>query len=144
MRRLYVVPRSLMFGSIQTGTRPGPDGEPQPVMTETNRLMHPIIGWHALDLPGDLLLMSTSFDHNERYEDIFHAHPEVAILPNPTLDGNKPLKTHIGAAGYRFTQAHLDAITSHAPLGALESDTVLDLFRKAEQVHPLVRLRNVL
>lgn len=144
MRRLYVIPKSLWSGTIQTGAGANADGSAQPAAIETVRLFHPLIGSHYLELPGGMLLMMTSFDHDERSEDLFHAHPEVAILPHPTTDGNLPLKSHLGRAGYKFAQAHLDALKGHALLGIAETDTVLDVFRKASGVHPLIKLRNVL
>lgn len=145
MRRLYIVPRSLMLGAIQVGTEQTSAG-PKPVMMDTCRLIHPMLGWHAVDLPGpeDFLLMITSFGHSEAAEDLFHAHPEVAILPHPTLDGNTPLKQHVGREGYKFAQQHLDALTSHPNLGVQETDTILTLAKKAEAIHPLVAFRNSL
>jgi hypothetical protein len=68
----------------------------------------------------------------------------VAILPHPTLDGRKPLQAHVGAAGYKFEQRHLDALSAHATLGVSGTDSVLDVARKAEAIHPEVRFRNVL
>jgi hypothetical protein len=75
---------------------------------------------------------------------MFHAHPEVAILPNPTVDGNKMLKDHAGPGPYKFIERHLDALKGHATLGAAETDTVIDLARKASAIHPEIRFRNVL
>lgn len=144
MRRLYILPKSVWAGTIQTGTHTLPDGSSAPVMLATTQLFHPGIGSHYIDLPGGLVLMMTSFDHDERAEDLFHAHPEVAILPHPTLDGRKPLQAHVGAPGYKFEQRHLDALSAHAVLGISGTDTVLDLARKAEVIHPEVRFRNVL
>ena len=144
MRRLYILPQSVWSGTIQTGAHADPDGSAQPAMIETVRLFHPLIGSHYLELSGGLLLVMTSFDHDERAEDLFHAHPEVAILPHPTADGNLPLKSHLGRAGYKFKQEHLDALKSHELMGVTDSDTVLDVFKKAGAVHPLIKLRNVL
>jgi hypothetical protein len=134
-----------MLGSIQVGTHHGADGQ-KPVMMDTCRLIHPMLGWHAVDLggPEDLLLMVTSFDHSEAAEDLFHGHPEVAILPHPTFHGNMPLKQHLGREGYKFAQKHLDTLTSHPGLGVQETDTVLTLAKKAEAIHPLVAFRNSL
>lgn len=108
------------------------------------QLFHPMLGSHYIDLPDGMILMMTSFDHSERCEDLFHAHPEVAILPHPARDGNKPLKNHIGSSGYKFEQRHLNALTGHASLGVLPTDSVLDLARKASVIHPEVRFRNAL
>jgi hypothetical protein len=144
MRRLYILPKDVWSGTVRTGTRAMPDGPAEPVVAPMAQLFHPTIGSHYIDLPGGLVLMMTSFDHDERCEDLFHAHPEVAILPHPTADGNKALKSHVGAAGYRFAQHHLDALTAHRDLGIADTDTVLELARKASVIHPEVRFRNVL
>jgi len=144
MRRLYVLPKEVWSGMVQTGTRALPDGSSEPVYVPMIQLFHPMIGSHYLDLPNGMVLMMTSFDHDERYEDLFHAHPAVAILPHPASDGKKPLKSHVGAPGYKFEQRHLDALKGHQDLGILESDTVLDVARKASALHPEVRFRNAL
>ena len=144
MRRLYVLPKETWSGSMQTGTRALADGSPEPVLVPMIQLFHPMIGSHYLDLPNGMVLMTTSFDHDERCEDLFHAHPAVAILPHPTRDGTKPLKSHVGAPGYKFERQHLDALTAHAQLGIAETDSVLDVARKASQIHPEIRFRNAL
>lgn len=153
MRRLYVLPNSslrvlgpngefIRWAEMQTGLDYSTD-PPTPVMQAIAGLFHPVIGSRHLDLGDGLILLTTAFD-NERYEDLFHGLPDVAILPNPTLDGNMPLKQHIGHAGYKFTQKHLDAIIGHPRIGAVETDSVLDLFRKAAAISPDFKLRNVL
>jgi hypothetical protein len=124
MRRLYVLPKDVWSGTVQTGTRTMPDGSTEPVLLPMTQLFHPTIGSHYIDLPDGMVLMMTSFDHDERCEDLFHAHPEVAILPHPTLDGKKALKTHIGTSGYRFAQHHLDALKGHPDLGIVDTDSV--------------------
>lgn len=129
---------------MQTGVHAMPDDTLKPVTVPMTQLFHPTIGSHYIDLPDGLVLMMTSFDHDERSEDIFHAHPDVAILPHPTVEGNKPLKNHVGAQGYRFSQRHLDALKQHRNLGIAETDTVLDVARKASVLHPEVRFRNAL
>ena len=121
-----------------------PDGSVEPVLLPMAQLFHPAIGSHYIDLPNGMVLMMTSFDHDERCEDLFHGHPAVAILPHPTIDGKKALKNHIDAAGYRFTQHHLDALRQHPDLGVSETDNVLDVARKASAIHPEVKFRNVL
>lgn len=144
MRRLYVLPKDVWGGTVQTGTRSNPNGSVEPVLLPMIQLFHPMLGSHYIDLPNGMVLMMTSFDHNERSEDIFHAHPQVAILPHPVRDGNKPLKNHIGAPGYKFEQHHLDALTGHPDLGILPTDSVLDVARKASATHSEVRFRNAL
>ena len=144
MRRLYILPKEVWSGTVQTGTRALPDGSTEPVLIPMTQLFHPVIGSHYIDLANGMILMMTSFDHDERCEDLFHAHPEVAILPHPTREGNKPLRNHIGSAGYRFEQRHLDALSAHHGLGIQSTDSVLDVARKAATVHPEVRFRNTL
>ena len=144
MRRLYILSKEAWNGTVQTGTRAMPDGSSEPVLVSMLQLFHPIIGAHYIDLPHGMVLMMTSFDHDERCEDLFHAHPAVAILPHPASDGRKPLKHHVAASGYRFDQRHLDALTTHRELGILETDSVLEVARKASAIHPEVRFRNAL
>jgi hypothetical protein len=144
MRRLYVLPKDVCSGTVQTGTRAMPAGPAEPVLLPIAQLFHPTLGSHYIDLAGGMVLMMTSFDHDERCEDLFHAHPAVAILPHPSVEGNKPLKSHVGAAGYKFAQRHLDALTSHPDLGIAETDSVLDVARKASAIHPEIRFRNAL
>jgi hypothetical protein len=144
MRRLYILPKSAWEGNIQIGTHANPDGSSSPVLVPVRQLFHPNIGSHYIDLPAGMVLMMTSFDHDERSEDLFHAHPDVAILPHPTADGHKPLVNHIGAAGYKFAQSHLDALKGHSSLRIQDTDTVLDVARKAATIHPEVRFRNAL
>ena len=144
MRRLYVLPKSIWSGTIQTGSHTLEDGSSEPLLVPMTQLFHPSIGSHYIDLPNAMVLLVTSFDHDERCEDLFHAHPEVAILPHPTLDGRKPLKAHVDSPGYKFAQHHFDSLKAHASLGVTDSDSVLDLARKASAIHPEVRFRNVL
>jgi len=159
MRRLYILPKSVWSGSARIGTTQAEDGTQSPVMIEMIRLFHPVIGSHYIDLsnnalsnnalsndglPDGLVLMCTSFDHDERAEDLFHAHAEVAILPHPTLAGTVKLKDHVDAPGYKFAQKHLEALKGHATLGFSEMDTVIDLARKASAIHPEIKFRNVL
>jgi hypothetical protein len=144
MRRLYVLPKEVWNGNVQTGTGTSPDGPSEPVHVPMIQLFHPVIGSHYIDLPNGMILMMTSFDHDERCEDLFHEHPAVAILPHPANDGRKPLKAHVGAPGYKFGQPHLDALTGHPDLGIEDTDSVLDVARKASALHPEVRFRNAL
>ena len=144
MRRLYVLPKEVWSSTVQVGSHAMPNGVAEPVMVPMAQLFHPTIGSHYIDLPNGMVLMMTSFDHDERCEDLFHGHPAVAILPHPTIEGRKTLKSHIGAAGYRFEQHHLDALKEHRDLGITDADSVLDVARKASVIHPEVRFRNVL
>src|SRR5215467_592 len=144
MRRLYVIPKHVLNGAVQTGIRNAPDGSPMPVSIPTIQLFHPMLGAHYIDLPNGMVLMMTSFAHDERCEDLFHGHPDVAILPHPTRDGNKPLKNHVDAPEYKFIQHHLDALVGHREMGILPADSVLDVARKAAAIHPEFRFRNAL
>jgi len=144
MRRLYVLPKEVWSGKVQIGTRTLPDGSFEPVFAPMTQIFHPAIGSHYIEIANGMILMMTSFAHDERCEDLFHGHPEVAVLPHPSRDGARPLKAHVGSPGYKFEQRHLDALKSNPELGVLESDTVLDVARKASAIHPEVRFRNAL
>ena len=152
MKRLYIIPSASLRETSPSGEfirwkqiEIGIDHSttpPTPVVADIAGLFargeH-----HALDLPGGLLLMVAGFD-NEAHEDWFHGHPDVAILPNPTLDGNMPLKQHIGRPLYQFAHRHLDALTAHPAIGAVPEDTVLTLWKKVSAINGNFRLRNVL
>ncbi|HYL92275.1 MAG TPA: hypothetical protein VEW69_03865 [Alphaproteobacteria bacterium] len=138
------MPKAVWAGRIQTGTHQNPDGTTEPVTVETTRLFHPRIGSHGLELPSGMVLLMTSFDHSEACEDLFHGHPEVAILPHPTLGGTLMLKEVVKNKEYKFTQAHLDALMGNSDLAIKDTDTVLDVARKASAIHPELRFRNVL
>lgn len=141
MRRFYVIPRTLLTGDMEVGY--DYDAQ-QPVRVHTVRLFHPDQGGHAIDLPNGFLLMAVSFSHSERYEEMWHNHPDVAVLPHPTIDGHKKLVDHVGSIQHKFHQHHHDAIKGHETLGADDSDTIITLAAKAVKIHPLVKLTNVL
>lgn len=157
MRRFYVLPQSVWAGKIQIGIHhttetlisavtgkaiPSTDGTP--IYHDVVQLFHPIIGSHYIDLPGGMILLCTSFDHNEIYEDLFHAMPEVAILPHPTTDGTKPLSQHVGSVPHKFTAMHLKALMDNPDMGIVASDSVLDVAKKASKIHPEVKIRHTL
>ena len=144
MRRLYVLPKEVWNGKVQVGARTLPDGSAEPVFVPMIQIFHPAIGSHYIEIANGMILMMTSFAHDERCEDLFHGHPEVAILPHPSRDGAKPLKAHVGSPGYKFEQRHLAALKGHPELGVVDSDNVLDVARKASAIHPEVRFRNAL
>lgn len=169
MRRFYILPKTTWAGTIKVGTafaqnaredpsltpediarliQAGEDGVGYPkqvdVMHPMTWLFHPQIGSHYLNLPNDNCFLMTSLSHDERWEDLFHSHPDVAILPHPTQDGRMPLSQHIGRPGYKFTQAHLDLLTS-SPLfkpAIVGTDSLIDVLNKLG--HPEFRIRNVL
>src|SRR4051812_13604217 len=108
MRRLYVMPHRVVdeFFQRQAGGGFG---------------FHPRVGFHWLLLhptktdgadavPEDMVLLSTSFDHSEKHEDAFHGHPEIAILPNPTFEGNDKLIQHKDSPTKKIKKQHLDAL----------------------------------
>lgn len=159
MRRLYVLPKAVFSGQIQVGIHHDASAQPvaspgvpvtpapangTPIFNDVIQLFHPLIGSHYIDLPNGMILLCTSFDHNEQHEDLFHSHPEVAILPHPTLDGNLPLAQHSTRAAYKFAAKHLKALVDSPDLGVLATDSVLDVARKAAAVHPEVKFRHTL
>jgi hypothetical protein len=156
MRRFFIVPKSVWL------------------MAHHASLFHPGVGSHFIDLvaPGEsptpmaeiapakvavaraafsaeagagsnYVLVSTDF-HSEGVEELWHGHDAVAILPHPTFEGNDPIHQHVGSATKRIHPAHIAALASHAGIGYVHGDTVLDLARKAAAVHPLMKLRHIL
>src|SRR4051812_3977683 len=121
MRRLYVLSELTYKSKVRVGVSFGEAGRVVDMNVPMHDLCHPTIGSCYMDLipytseanallkhddpkaweqlpevkawrgSGSHILLSTSFAHSERCEDIFHGHPDVAILPHPVLFGNDKL-----------------------------------------------------
>lgn len=144
MRRLYILPHSVWASDVEIGTHYTDAGEARPVRAKWVDIFHPAFGSHYLDLaqPGGMILLVTDVSHDERVEDLFHGHPDVAVLPHPVTQGNVKLKDHMASAAHKYTQEHHEALKGCPHLDVNDTDTVLDLHRKAGSVHPLMALRN--
>jgi hypothetical protein len=107
-----------------------------------------------------MILVATAF-HSEYSEDLWESIPGGPVLPHPTFEGNVsladvnldgarakaltangPEKPHPHAAK-KVRQSHIDALGKHPALGFEEGDTVLDISRKAQAIHPEVRVRGL-
>jgi hypothetical protein len=151
VRRLYMFPYDeLLTGArAETGTAFALDGSAAPVMQPVGSLFDSDFGAHGIYYPeadgaeedyGGMALVITGFT-DDRLMDIFHAILGVAILPNPAYAGTKPLSAHVDAAGYNFTDEHLDCLLTWTGLGAVASDTVLTLCAKARAFNPMFDLQ---
>lgn len=176
MRRLYIVPYQVWKDELHKFVHPsiGSHGihlidyasQENAELLATDRA-----AWEALPevqewkAAGGLMLMSTSFAHSEYSEDIWHSHPDVAILPHPVQYGNRKIATRavpllpgqvtkaadVLDPDRKIKQVHIDALkkcrvrSTGAQLGFDEqNDTVLTLAEKAARVDPLLKLRAVL
>jgi hypothetical protein len=101
--------------------------------------------WEALDEvkawrdAGSNMLLSTDF-RTEESELLWHAHPEVARLQHPSLEGTVTLaELHQKAEhGHKqFKKHHMDAL---GVIGVKPNHTVLDVHRLAKARNPLCRL----
>lgn len=163
MRRLYVTKLDV---ALEAHGVKKSDWKPEKVS-----LFNPTVGWHAIHLidytdpahaelmhtapaaweqlpevkawraDGSPILLSSSFDHSEWAEEQWHGHPDVAILPHPTFEGNDHIKTHVGKSLKKLTQQHLDALKKHKSLQFDENDTIHDLSRKARAINPQVMVK---
>jgi hypothetical protein len=101
-------------------------------------LCHPQTGSHYIDLPGGFILCSTDFA-SEWAEEEWHAHPEIARLPHPTMEGGVKLGDLLTPAWEhkQYRAHHREAL---AAIGIEDAHTVWDVHRIAKAIHPLVRL----
>jgi hypothetical protein len=164
MRRLYLVPKSVWFAGVHAGLyHPTVGSHYLDIAVGDAVTSHPQVAQRFVDSGHDLstipaarkafaqddgagtsmVLVSTDFS-SEGTEDLWHAHPAVAILPHPTFEGNDPIRKHLGSATKHIQAHHLAALAAHPTLGYLPGDTVLDLARKAAAIHPQVKLRHIL
>lgn len=120
------------------------------------RALPEVAAWIAT---GGLVVAQATVDHNEYCEDKWHSHPDVAVLPHPTFEGNDPISKHIivraavtkgskqpgavlsGSPTKKIEQKHLDAL---AVLGVVPTDTVWYISDKAAARIASVKLRAVL
>jgi hypothetical protein len=146
MRRFYILPMALWEGKIETGTHYESGGKTTPVMVWTHNIFDPNVGSHGIVLSqtDPHILICTSVSHSEFAEDLFHGHPEVALLPHPGTMGTMKLAEHIQNTSHRYTSKHHEMLKAHPDIKATDFDTVLTLAKKCEAVHPLMKLRNVL
>src|SRR5678809_968063 len=102
-------------------------------------MFHPATGFHYVDLPGGQVLLSAEFQ-NEDLEENWNAIADVAALPDPIFEGKMTVKDQKDDTKRKFSKAHSDAL---AAIGVIDTDTVLDVSRKASAFHPLVRIRHI-
>lgn len=117
-------------------------------------LFHNMAGAHALHLydatasgareaweaAGKPVLVNATF-RLEAHADRWHAHPEVAILPDYAEEGTHPLKSHLARPTRKLKQVHLDHLGA---IGITGDHTVLDLEQRAHALMPSMKLRSVL
>jgi hypothetical protein len=102
-------------------------------------LFHQATGAHWIDLADGYVLLCTDFS-SEWAEETFHAHPEVARLAHPTMEGNIPvgdLHSKPDHGHKQFKHEHMKALNS---LGIQEHHTIWDIHKIAKAIHPNVRL----
>jgi hypothetical protein len=100
-------------------------------VAQANRgIFHPS-GWHGINLPGGVILVATDFV-NEEAEEYFRGLPEVEALPDPVFAGTKTMK-----------EAKPKRWKALASIGVVETDTVLDVRKKASKIHPLVKISTI-
>lgn len=106
---------------------------------QNKNMFHPATGFHYIDLPGGQVLLCAEFQ-NEDIEENWNQLADVAALPDPIFEGKMTVKDQKDDANRKFNKAHSDALAS---IGVQDTDTVLDVSRKASAIHPLVRIRHI-
>lgn len=150
MRRLYVVSKAAWNSHAL-------DSEGNPMQAGESPLSHldlfdPRVGSHYIELDDEHILVSTAFG-DEWSEETWHGHPEVARLPHPVHEGHIPIKdvVHDPEHGHYAEQhspkqvkhKHLKALREHPDLALSDTDTVLHLAKKAQKLHPQVKLNRL-
>ena len=103
MRRLYMVPYYMMMGTdgpppAQPASGSWPPKQDIPALVD---------GWQGIYYAGsqqdysEMGLIVTGFANDGNME-LFHAIPEVAILPSLIVGASKPLAQHVGARGLQL------------------------------------------
>lgn len=126
-RRFYIVPTDMQL----LGRVPNPRALPtDPVKTMDVSLLFLRSSGHHLtasgkhDWNGFTLVMVTGFVSAE-YQEIFHAHPDVALLPDYETETAKTFGEHLASSDSKFSQKHLDALGA---LGIGAGHNIGDLF----------------
>lgn len=149
MRKLYVVPKDVWLAhshlfSPQIGSHYLDLVENPEDVTSHEDIQK---AWkQGNDIDGNMVLVSTTLEHSEWAEDFWEGLGAVAVLPHPTFEGNVPMSEVSGNKRHeakKVRKEHMDALKKHKGLGFTESDTVLDIARKAQAVNPQVRIRGL-
>ena len=98
---------------------------------------HPVAGSHYIDLDGGPILVAAVFN-GEYGEERFDAHPDVAALPDPVFEGKITMAEHVANPERKYSAAHHAALV--ATLSVADSDTVMDVSKKAQARCPAVRV----
>src|SRR4051812_16677351 len=110
---------------------------PLDAVHEQRDLFHNLAGTHYLHLydptkpgakeaweaAGRPVLVNATFRH-EAHADRWHAHEQVAILPDYAEEGNDQLQAHVGRQYRKVHQKHVDHLGA---IGIAGHHTVLDL-----------------
>lgn len=114
---------------------------PKDVWLDAHRkhLFHPVAGSHWIDLgEGDIIVAAVFKD--AATEEAFLAMPGVAPLPDPIREGNVAMIAHRDNPATPYLGAHHEALKA---IGILDSDTVVDVSKKTQAIHPLVKLAHI-
>jgi hypothetical protein len=136
MRRFFVLNKAVWQEQIDHGGR---QFAPRFCLFKNNES-------HYIDLTDDGMVLLAGELANEASAEVWHAHPEIASLPHPTLEGNVTFDDVIHDAKHahrQFKDAHLAALNSHPALKIDRQHTIWELHEQARKIHPLVRLTNI-
>ena len=145
MRRLYMASNDVIYeDQTQIGTVFN-DGTTTPVMVLTADLLMSEMGIHAAGYTGpnpDHAEMTVIIgDCPQRYVELFHSLPSIAILPNPVTLATMQIGQYVDYPNSHFTAEHLDALLTWDGLGFVQTDTLVDLCRKLNALSPLFDLK---
>lgn len=167
MKRLYVVRHDVWNGqahdlhgnpmvqTFQVQPPPVQDAEGNYVVAAKEDVIVPIMnkdlfdpryGSHGIILSdGVHILLSASFDYSETAMELWHNHPEVARLPHPMYEGNVTLAelSTTAHSAKKFKAHHMAALANDPAIKAVPTDTVITLAKRAQAIHPLVKITDI-
>lgn len=122
MRKLYVCAQGVWLKHHRSG------------------VFHPMTGSDYIDLPDGMVLLSAGFSRASS-EESFASDPDVAALPDPIFEGSVKMKDYKDNPVKTYKDKHHQAL---AAIGVGDSDTVLDVSKKAQAICKSVCIRHIL
>lgn len=141
MKRLYVLPYRVwkqasakcLFHPISDGHFGIIEGIPDGIDARGVR--------EYLEANPEVLVLASAMCNGEAAEEEFGQHPDVAALPDPVFEGTIKLAAHRDNPKTRFVHHHHEALKK---IGVTDTDTVMDVSRKAATFWPMVKVKHIL
>lgn len=103
-------------------------------------LFHPVAGSHYVALSDGMIIVAAVLK-DEACEEEFLGMEDVAALPDPTFEGNTTLAIHRDNPATEYMAKHHEALKA---IGVEDTDTTLDVSKKTQAIHQLVKIAHIL